>query len=141
MCLGDLVTSQRHNLPTPALRTLDNAEIVRKEEFLTAEVVRKGLRRIGRHPTTLQHAFLELCLSDGNLTDIDYLAKYPHIMYLDVSKNSITSLKVLASLPTLVELNASANGITECLNFAAPLCDLSNAWSGGHDAAGSLLTL
>jgi len=26
MCLGDLVTSQRHNLPTPALRTLDNVE-------------------------------------------------------------------------------------------------------------------
>mmetsp|Transcript_33496 Transcript_33496/g.56182 ORF Transcript_33496/g.56182 Transcript_33496/m.56182 type:complete len:401 (+) Transcript_33496:40-1242(+) len=110
------------------------------DEFLTADMVRKGLKRMGRHPTTLQHAFLELSLADRGVNNIDYLSQYPHIMYLDVSKNRLCSLKILAKLPSLVQLNASGNSITECLDFSAPLCSLAHAWGTGHDSAGSLLT-
>jgi Leucine-rich repeat (LRR) protein len=73
---------------------------------LTAEVARKALSRLGRHPITLQHAMLEMSLSGAGLSNIDALAQFPNIMHLDISKNTLQSLAVLSSLPTLVELNA-----------------------------------
>jgi Leucine-rich repeat (LRR) protein len=75
-------------------------------DSLTVEQVRQGLKRIGRHPITLQHALLELSLPNAGIGNIDLLSSYPNVMFLDISKNSIKSLEVLSNLPTLVELNA-----------------------------------
>lgn len=107
---------------------------------LTVDMIKGGLRRIGYHPLTMKHSFLELVLCGTGLNGIDQLSLYPNIMFLDVSSNKIESLRVLCKLTTLVELNASHNSIRTCLNFTAPLCNSTHAWRDGHKAVGSLLT-
>ena len=107
---------------------------------LTVLMAQQGLKRMGKHPVLLRHAFLELFLSDKGLKTIDKLSEYPNIMFLDISRNSIESLDVLSSLKTLVQLNASHNSITDCLNFYAELCSAENPFSDGESAVGSLLT-
>jgi hypothetical protein len=73
---------------------------------LTTEIAQKSLRRLGRHPLTLQHALLEMDLSNKMLDNIAILSQYPHVLHLDVSKNAVRSLAVLSNLPALVELDA-----------------------------------
>ena len=75
-------------------------------DVLTVQVARQGLKRIGRHPITLQHTMLELNIAENGLSNIELLSQYPNVMYLDISKNVVDSLAVLSNLPTLVELNA-----------------------------------
>lgn len=114
--------------------------IVSKDGSITPDILSKGLRRIGKHPITLRHGYLELCLSESHLDNIDHLKNFPYIMFLDISGNSIESLDVLQNMTTLVKLNASGNAISECLAFSAPLCHSENAWTEGYNSAGSLLT-
>ena len=73
---------------------------------LTVEAAQNALKRLGRHPITLQHAMLELALAEKNLSNIDDIARFPNVMHLNISKNKLSSLSVLSNLPTLVELNA-----------------------------------
>lgn len=131
--------------------------------MLSTSLVQANLKRIGRHPITLQHVLLELALSNKNLENINSISTFPHVMYLDLSTNNIETISILSELPTLVELNArletlyhstqffilyshrllyehSRNKITECLDFGAPLCSFEQSWETGHNAAGSLLT-
>lgn len=84
---------------------------------LSVELIQKNLGRVGRHPITLQHAFLQLIVSKKGLTNIDALGNFPHIMYLDIAENSVESLSVLAKLPTLVELDARFTTLLETLEF------------------------
>lgn len=74
--------------------------------MLSPDLIKASLWKIGRHPITLQHAFLGVRLSSKELTNIDALSSYPHFMEVDISDNSIDSLAILSSLPTLIELNA-----------------------------------
>jgi hypothetical protein len=108
---------------------------------LSRDEVLKGLACIGRHPLYLRHAYLECNVSELGVTDISTIAKYPHLMYVNCSKNKLRSLKPLADVPTLVQLNASDNELVECLDFAPPRCSFDNAWATGHNAVGSMLTL
>lgn len=108
---------------------------------LSRDQVIKGLACIGRHPLYLRHAYLECNISELGVTDISTLSKYPHLMYVNCSKNKLKTLASLVDMRTLVQLNASDNELTECLDFAPPRCSFDNAWATGHNSVGSMLTL
>lgn len=108
---------------------------------LSHEVVKKGLGVIGKHPIMLNHAYLELKIPEGNVSNIDILENFPHLMHLTLAKNAISDLRVLENLPTLVQLDVSNNKLTDCLNFNLANCTSENAWANGDTAIGSMLTL
>lgn len=108
---------------------------------LTLEVVKTGLRTVGLHPFTKQHTFLQLVITNKGIGDIEILSEYRHLMYLDISHNRLEELSVLKNLTTLVQLDASNNNIKKCVDFFPPLCNSDSAFSSGHHAIGSMLTL
>lgn len=69
-------------------------------------IVKTGLHTLGKHPFSLNHAFLGLRLNEKDISDISLLSKYPLLMYVDVASNDISDLSSLAELPTLLQLNA-----------------------------------
>lgn len=107
--------------------------------MLTVDAAKDALKRLGKHPITQQHAFLEMQLPSRDLTNIDVIRQFQFVMNLDLAENHLTSLKALESLPTLVHLDARANRLQECLDFSAPLCDDDVKWKDGKYSAGSLL--
>eukprot|EP01038_Epipyxis_sp_PR26KG_P012929 gene12929-17330_t len=108
---------------------------------LSTDILFSGLKTIGMHPIEQKHCFLELNLCDKRLDRIDLLTSYPNLMYLDISHNLITSLESLENMTSLIFLNASHNNISECLEFYPKHCNHDNAWSSGHHAVGSMLTI
>ena len=109
-------------------------------EPLNAEHIKAGLEVIGKHPVTLNHTFLQLNVKNSNLGDIEELAKYPGLMYVDLSGNSISTCSVLKNLPGLVQLNLSNNMLSDCLEYSLQKCSKDSSWSTGDTAMGSMLT-
>ena len=93
------------NIEVPNMEIISDA-IEEPPIALTHDLASKSLRKLGRHPITLQHALLEMVLPNKNLKTIDAMCHFPNIMHLDISNNKISSLEVLSKLVTLVELNA-----------------------------------
>ena len=117
------------------------SESAESGSLLSHDLVKKGLGVLGKHPIMLNHTFLELKLPEGDVSNIDILANFPHLMYVKMAKNKITDLKVLENLPSLVQLDASNNELTKCLDFTLAQCTNEKAWADGDTALGSMLTL
>jgi len=111
------------------------------QQPLTDAMVRDSLSLLGRHPLTGAHAFLACKCPRQGLTDLSALAQFPHVMYVNVAGNAVEDLAPLAALPGLVELDVSDNALTSCLDFCPPHCTATHAWSTGHKAVGSMLTV
>lgn len=116
-------------------------EVVIDDKILQTNRIIKGLHSLGMHPVHLAHCYLGCNINNIGISNIDSLGIYKNLMYLDVSENSIETLKILENIPMLVQLNACKNELLECLDFCPPHCTKDNAWSTGHKAIGSMLTL
>ena len=73
---------------------------------LTVEMIKKGLLCHGYHPFLLRHTFLRLEIPSLDLRNIDAIAGYENIMYLNIANNVIEDLSVLSKFPSLLQLNA-----------------------------------
>jgi hypothetical protein len=73
---------------------------------LTIDMIKKGLLCHGYHPFLLRHTFLRLEAPSLDLKNIDVVAGYENIMYLNVANNVIEDLSVLSKFPSLLQLNA-----------------------------------
>lgn len=76
-------------------------------------MIAQGLSRISRTLDDTSYAFTSLDVSEKELTTCDEIAKYPHLQYINVSKNQLTDLSPLNSLENVVALNASENALQE----------------------------
>lgn len=103
--------------------------------------IKECLGIVGKHPILLRHAYLELKCVDKNVSGIDKLSTYPHLMYVNLSKNKVSDVKVLEHLPTLVQLNLSHNELDSVLDYSVPLCRPEQQWKNGDTSIGSMLTL
>ena len=106
---------------------------------LTQELISSGLGLVGTHPVSQGHAFLELTLESKGIRNLDLLVNYPLLMYVNLSDNEIDNLEVFGTQSCLMQLVARNNKISKCLEFAAPLCNSENRWTGGAKAWGSQL--
>ena len=108
---------------------------------LSETTIRDNLSCLGKHPFTMNHAYLALKAPSQNIGDITTIAKFPNLMYVNLSNNFIEDLTPLSSLPGLVELDVRHNKLKSCLDFAPQRCTSSSAWSSGQKAVGSMLTV
>ncbi|XP_063096591.1 leucine-rich repeat and guanylate kinase domain-containing protein isoform X3 [Cavia porcellus] len=93
------------------------------EEFdgvLTEQAVAKALHELGRSGSGTEQVYLNLTLSDCDLTNISILSGYVHLQKLDLSVNKIEDLSCVSYMPYLLELNASQNKLTTFFNFKPP---------------------
>ncbi|XP_027147697.1 leucine-rich repeat and guanylate kinase domain-containing protein isoform X1 [Larimichthys crocea] len=89
---------------------------IKKDGFLTAEMVSScgsNLRRVG---TGLQH----LSLPSHNLSDVSVLSTYVHIQKLELPHNKIKDLSCVSHMPYLAILDASHNEISNFFGFQPP---------------------
>ncbi|XP_063096605.1 leucine-rich repeat and guanylate kinase domain-containing protein isoform X6 [Cavia porcellus] len=94
-----------------------------EEEFdgvLTEQAVAKALHELGRSGSGTEQVYLNLTLSDCDLTNISILSGYVHLQKLDLSVNKIEDLSCVSYMPYLLELNASQNKLTTFFNFKPP---------------------
>lgn len=73
---------------------------------LTVEIIKKGLLCHGYHPFLLRHTFLRLEIPSLDLKNIEAVAGYKNLMYLNVADNVIEDLSILSNFPSLLQLNA-----------------------------------
>ena len=109
-------------------------------EFIMDDA-KKGLKTLGMHPVSLKFSYLELDLSNKNLSTAEICESFPSIAYLNISTNNIQTLKNLEKITCLIQLNASKNQLTSCLDFNPPHCTHESPTSIGHTNIGSMLTL
>jgi hypothetical protein len=69
-------------------------------------MIKKGLKCHGYHPFLLRHTFLQLEVPSSDLKNVDSLAGYENLMYINVADNSIEDLSVLSKFPSILQLNA-----------------------------------
>lgn len=110
-----------------------------KGEPLTKEIVRDGLRVLGKNPYTLALVYTTASLCERGLSDIDTIGSFPHLQHIECSRNQLTSLAPLRDLKLLLSVDASHNQLMEALDFDIPQCTPENAWVGGGEWIGSLL--
>ena len=108
---------------------------------LQESTIRDNLSCLGKHPFSMNHAYLALKAPSHNIGSITTIAKFPNLMYINLANNSIEDLTPLSSLPGLVELDVRNNKLHTCLDFAPQRCTSSSAWSSGQKAVGSMLTV
>ena len=73
---------------------------------LSVDMIKKGLKCHGYHPFLLRHTFLQLEVPSSDLKNVDSLAGYENLMYINVADNSIEDLSVLSKFPSILQLNA-----------------------------------
>jgi Leucine-rich repeat (LRR) protein len=64
-----------------------------EEETRILEIVKKGLSRIGKTANGLGYSFVNLDIESNEIQDLyDLLKSYPHLRYINISKNNIKNL-------------------------------------------------
>lgn len=86
---------------------------------LSKEEVRLGLRDLSLAADGRRPAYLGFKLNEAFINDIEILASYQHMQFVDISRNEITDLSPLGKLDNLVKLNASHNRLESVLDFRA----------------------
>ncbi|KAL7747167.1 hypothetical protein RI367_007527 [Sorochytrium milnesiophthora] len=73
-------------------------------------VIRAGLSQLGLSPRTMTSVFLKLSLpQSAKLQNVDFLARYPDLMTLELANNSIADASGLNHLPYVVSCDLSNN--------------------------------
>lgn len=96
--------------------------------MLSQEKVSKGLSQIARTVDGSSFAYTRLGLSGHGLTDLgDALANFPHLRYIDLSKNAIKAVDAVVSLSGLLALNLRENGVATLPPFTNPYLQVRTA--------------
>ncbi|KAM4748922.1 leucine-rich repeat and guanylate kinase domain-containing protein [Rhinophrynus dorsalis] len=116
-------TDSRDSSSDSEQELLQEGESVMETVFdgiLREEAVSEGLSMLGRSATGTEHVYLNLALSNRNLSDIQILCGYGHLQKLDISCNEICDLSCVSYMPYLTELNASNNRLSTFFDFVPP---------------------
>ncbi|XP_071946198.1 leucine-rich repeat-containing protein 23-like isoform X2 [Antedon mediterranea] len=79
------------------------------ENSLTEEMVAEGLSLLCKTGNGLAHAFVRLDAKDKEVTDINILASYIHLRYIDISGNTLRDISPLNSLTHTLTLKCDRN--------------------------------
>ena len=95
----------------PAVLTAEQIE-AQKTEIHT--ILKSGLGCLARTNDNRSYAYVDLKVPEKELTSIHgLLIKFPHIRYLDLSKNKLTDVSSVSSMIYLRDLNLSENALTQ----------------------------
>lgn len=98
---------------------------------LSQDKVSKGLSQIARTVDGSSFAYTRLGLSGLGLTDLgDALASFPHLRYIDLSKNAIKAVDAVVSLSGLLALNLRENAVATLPPFTNPFLQVRAARAG-----------
>lgn len=86
---------------------------------LETDMVKKNLSALGTTPAET-HAYLRCDLVDFKLTSLGALRGFPHLQYVNLSKNRLRSLEPLGKLPFLLHIDASYNLLERTQTFGPP---------------------
>jgi Leucine-rich repeat (LRR) protein len=79
-----------------------------------------GLSNLRKSPDCMAHVYLNLALSDSDLSDITLLEGYSYLQNVNLRGNSLTDAKTLGKLLHLTKLDMSKNKLKEFLDFHPP---------------------
>ncbi|XP_033107656.1 leucine-rich repeat-containing protein 23-like [Anneissia japonica] len=82
------------------------------EKTLTKEMVEDGLSLLCKTGNGLAHAYVKLDLKDKEVTDINILALYIHLRYIDISGSLLRDISPLNSLTHILTLKCDRNLLT-----------------------------
>ena len=82
-----------------------------EEGKLYADVVSRGLQKLGPSPVTAQMAFLSLTVENEGVRDISLLKEYTHLQHVNLAGNAIEDITPLVALPKLKTLDLSHNQV------------------------------
>ena len=115
---------------------------------VTEKDIARGLSNRGYSASGTDLVYLDLSLSNKNLSNISLLEKYEFLQHLDVSNNKLTSIDVVSKLKYLLSLDASNNMLQTLPALSPPLNLLTANFSynnirnmGNVGKVSSLLTL
>ncbi|KAJ3270404.1 Leucine-rich repeat-containing protein 23 [Terramyces sp. JEL0728] len=79
---------------------------------LTAELISQNLSLIARTAVGLSHAYTRLEVHEKEITNLNAIAGFPHLRYIDCSDNNLVNIEGLSSLEFLLSLNLQSNFIS-----------------------------
>ncbi|KAJ3320321.1 Leucine-rich repeat-containing protein 23 [Boothiomyces sp. JEL0866] len=80
---------------------------------LTAELISQNLSLIARTAVGLSHAYTRLELHEKEITNLNAIAAFPHLRYIDCSDNNLVNIEALSNLEYLLSLNLQNNFISQ----------------------------
>ncbi|ETV69971.1 hypothetical protein H257_14344 [Aphanomyces astaci] len=108
--MSDAATPSATTASSPAITTTSSTSSVPFSD---------GLGRIDRTADNSGFAFTAIDLVDKSLDSLEPIRSFPHVMFVNVSKNSLTDVSdALAALEFLVSVNLSENQLTTVPKFA-----------------------
>ncbi|KYN37680.1 Leucine-rich repeat-containing protein 23 [Trachymyrmex septentrionalis] len=119
--------------------TISSDEVERDTRVLTYAEAGECLHNLGKCITQYEYAYLSLDASNRGLTDINVIAFFKHVRYVNVSRNRLTSeaLRVLEAIPYLQTLQADRNCVTSVELKPMPyLQELTLNWNKLTDTSG-----